>query len=73
MSTYTEPLTRFSVAINTESAAFEDDPAPELARILRHIAQRIEDGETGDMFQTILDENGNDVGRWAHKPESYYR
>ena len=61
----------FTVKIDTDNAAFDPDPGPELARILRRIADHIERGDTYDMFQTILDVNGNDVGRFAIKPADY--
>lgn len=65
---------KFTVSINCKNAAFceSDEPttttaAPELARILRKIADDIESGSTFDYFQTIRDANGNDVGRYAMK------
>lgn len=52
------------VKFDTDNAAFDgDNLAPECARILRQIADRIEQGNVGN-FRTILDCNGNDVGRW---------
>lgn len=68
---YSEPLERFTLQLSTDNEAFADDPAPELARILRSVADRIERGDDISMFQTIHDANGNDVGRFAHKPASY--
>ena len=68
---FSEPLSIFTVKIDTNNAAFSGDPAPELSRILRAIADRVEGGEDISMFQTILDANGADVG-FAHKPASYY-
>ena len=47
--------------------ATNDSAAPELARILREIADRIEAGTDYGWFKTILDVNGNDVGRYALK------
>jgi hypothetical protein len=64
-----EPGGNFTVAVHTEGAAFAPDPGPELCRILRAIADRIEGGDSYDTFRTILDVNGNDVGRYALKPE----
>lgn len=59
----------FTVNIHTENDAFEGDPSPELARILRKIADDVENYQAKGMnyalFQTILDINGNDVGRYA--------
>ena len=43
----------------------------ELSTILRETAKRIaQDGLSG-LFETIRDSNGNDVGRFALKPDSY--
>lgn len=64
-------MPRFVVNMTTDNAAFQDDPR-EIPRILRAIAQQIEDGRDYSMFQTILDANGNDVGRYAEKPDSYF-
>jgi hypothetical protein len=52
---------RLNVAVTCENAAFENDPGPECARILRKIADQIEAGHDA---KTIFDANGNDVGRW---------
>lgn len=59
----------FQLYIRTENAAFSDDgEAAEVTRILREIADKIEaDGEAPAFFLTILDVNGNDVGRYAVK------
>lgn len=72
---------KFILNVSTDNAAFhrdtgeewEHDPGPELARILRKIADKVEHEplETYTMFQTILDVNGNDVGRYALKPDDY--
>lgn len=57
----------FTVKFDTDNAAFEDDPSYEIARILRGIAARVESGEDCSHYLTILDINGNSVGRFAHK------
>ena len=64
----------FTVKIDCGNAAFTEhdyptytSAAPELARILREIADQIEAGRQYDFFQTIRDINGNDVGRYAIK------
>ena len=49
----------FTLNIDCENLAFEDDVAPELARLLREIADRI---ESGSMAGNIRDINGNRVG-----------
>ena len=49
----------FRITMKTENAAFEDDRNMELARILRQIAERLENGEDAGR---VLDINGNKVG-----------
>lgn len=69
----------FTVKIDCGNAAFTDEAgnatpdsaAPELARILHHIADRLEAGTDYERFRTIHDVNGNDVGRYAMKPGRY--
>ena len=36
----------------------------DVAEALRRIARKLDDGEASGFFETILDDNGNDVGRW---------
>jgi hypothetical protein len=64
-------MSRFQLFVNTDNEAFQDDPSTELVRILRDVASRIECGDMYDMFRTILDVNGNDVGGFALKPDDY--
>lgn len=59
-----------SLAINTDNAAFQPDPAPEIARILRKIADRVEAGLSDYGHLTILDANGNTVGLFEVKDAS---
>ncbi len=47
------------IEVEPNNAAFADDPEGELARILRDIAKRIENGESQG---TVRDLNGNAVG-----------
>lgn len=58
----------FTVAFNTDNAAFDGaDGDHEIARILREIAQRFEDGDGiryGDPVR-IRDINGNRIGFFA--------
>jgi hypothetical protein len=55
----------FNLAIHTENAAFDEDAlAPEVARILREIAARLDGWDGYDKYQTVFDSNGNDVGRF---------
>ncbi len=55
----------FTVAFDADNAAFEPEPEHEIARILRVIAERVENGEDISHFKTIFDINGNDVGRYS--------
>lgn len=61
----------FTVALTADNEAFGEDPAHEVTRILRAIADRIDREGLSGYFETILDANGNDVGRFALKPASY--
>lgn len=56
-------MENFSLTIETVNAAFEDNAAAEIARILRQLAQRLEDDgmESGQEF-VLCDLNGNKVG-----------
>ena len=53
----------YSITIDTDGAAFED-PGPELARILRRLADGLDRGgiEPTDAAR-LYDVNGNNVGR----------
>lgn len=56
----------FTLHIKCDSAAFEDNPGREIARILRNAARRAENGED---FGQLLDANGNVVGEMELKDE----
>lgn len=57
-------MSSFSLHISTDTAAFgTDDACPELARILRATADKIERAGTTD-GTTVRDINGNTVGRF---------
>lgn len=58
----------FTVTIQTENAAFQDNEATETARILRHIADRLDRGVTAG---NAMDLNGNAVGRFVLDAEFY--
>lgn len=67
----------FKLSIDCSNAAFcegdtptQTSAAPELARLLRSIAARIESGDTFDTYRNIQDINGNTVGTFAFKSES---
>jgi hypothetical protein len=66
----------FKVSFLCNNAAFcaDDDPtqetaAPEIVRILRSIADRIESGDTFDTFRNVQDVNGNIIGTFAMKKQ----
>lgn len=54
---------KITINIATGNAAFEDNAGPELARILRRLADRVEDWQGANEFSLLcLDVNGNKVG-----------
>lgn len=53
----------FECKFMTDNDAFAESREQEVCRILREIADQIERG-VSDKFQTILDANGNSVGRF---------
>lgn len=56
-----------TLAIQTSGAAFEDEPATEVARILRELAERFE--EYGHpQFRKLYDINGNACGTITVEP-----
>jgi hypothetical protein len=63
-------MTTFTVKMDCDNAAFGEDDwerTLEIARILRKIADKVEAGQGMAVWETILDANGNDVGRFACK------
>lgn len=54
-------MTAFTLTISMDNAAFTDDPARELARILDCIMTDVQDG---DGYGSARDINGNTVGEW---------
>lgn len=56
---------RFVVEINCDNAAFEDDPACEVANMLRKVARAVEkDGSQGGK---LADSNGNTCGHFKYE------
>ena len=55
----------FALTIHTGTDAFKPDPSPELARILREIADQIEAGRDYGKSVPVRDINGNDVGSFS--------
>ena len=55
----------FTLTMETDNAAFGDDPAAEISRLLREAARRV---ELGILDSPLLDANGNRVGRFEGVP-----
>lgn len=59
----------FRLEIATDSAAFEDDPGAEIARILAFAAEQVSNYATNcpgaNGFEVVRDYNGNRVGTWV--------
>ncbi len=60
---------KFKMEFDCGNAAFDDDMAAEIARILIHVARQASRGEIPDTpgVSTIRDVNGNSVGSWRIK------
>tara|TARA_B100000700_G_C14776291_1_gene729135 strand:+ start:575 stop:763 length:189 start_codon:yes stop_codon:yes gene_type:complete len=58
---------KFNINIESGNAAFESFADKETARILREVAERIEN--TGDLEGVCRDHNGNRVGSWEFDGE----
>lgn len=55
---------KFTLTIESESAALTDDTGEELHRILTKLADRVRYYEGPVDRGAVLDSNGNTVGRW---------
>ena len=59
-------MKKFKLHFTMDNAAFEDGQKSfEVARILRDIAQKVEEGDV--QGRRILDINGNSIGEWGEK------
>jgi hypothetical protein len=56
-------MKRIKITINTENAAFGDDPRQEIAHILSKLVGRIISG-AADGGALLMDSNGNRVGEY---------
>lgn len=59
----------FHLEIALVGEAFDPDPGPELARLVRKVADRVEHDPVGSSG-AVLDLNGNRVGSWWVKQRS---
>jgi hypothetical protein len=58
----------FTINMTCDNDAFQDGALEtEVARILREIIAKLENEGPSGFYETIFDENGNDVGRWRLK------
>lgn len=57
----------FKLHIDTQNDAFQPEPAQEIARLLREVADRIEREGVAWHYRNINDANGNPVGAFALK------
>lgn len=64
--------TTFVLTVGVESAAFADNPAPELQRILARVAEQL-DGYPLQQEGVIRDVNGNTVGVWGFENPRVWR
>lgn len=54
----------FRIEVKMENAAFDDDPTPEVVKILQDIAERLDSEEVADLDgMVIFDSNGAACGR----------
>lgn len=65
---------RFTLSFQMDNAAFDENPAREVARILFDAAQRIESTDkVPEYFENLRDLNGNTIGTYAAKPDEYFK
>lgn len=55
-------MSKFSIEFECDNAAFEEDPAQEVSRILTRTASHVLNGHTEGRVKDI---NGNTIGRWS--------
>ena len=59
-------MSEFRIIIKTDNAAFEGDPHPEVARLLRQAADELGDGNQAGK---LWDYNGNPVGGYSFRTD----
>lgn len=58
-------MAKFAFVVDLSNAAFDPDAAPEISRLLRDAADRVDAGWTGEHTTGVLkDHNGNTVGHY---------
>lgn len=57
-------MSRYTVSMDTNNAAFDEDKSIEVARILRELADKIENN--GFYSYLLRDYNGNPVGKTGY-------
>ncbi|MET3996018.1 hypothetical protein ABID65_007690 [Bradyrhizobium sp. S3.9.2] len=56
-------MAKFKLEFTADNAAFDDQPATEIARILRKVADVVV--QNGDLDGIVVDMNGNVVGSYS--------
>jgi len=62
-------MAKFTLSIDCDNAAFGEDKAREVSRILFELAASISPGLMDDDDGKLRDVNGNTVGRWSYDGE----
>ena len=61
-------MAKFTLAIECDNAAFDDEPGAEIARILKRVANNMRDTSLrGNDSCSLHDYNGNKVGHWHYE------
>jgi hypothetical protein len=59
-----DEMAEFQLSIDSANDAFAENPYGEVARILRNVADRVDQGEEASHYKNVIDFNGNVVGRF---------
>ena len=68
MDEHTSRITSFTLTINTQNAAFTDEPQIEVARILAQLAIFVADAPPHKGIASLFDISGNVVGSATWEP-----